>query len=284
MRFRFHTVLPIDECRRRLERATDRPRFFGADNGSAAVVGRIGRRRFHLYRRSSMGNAFAPHLYGFLEETGRGTSVLCSVRVPLGTVAFFTAILGFILFVATMSIVPTPWSVPVTGMGADLGRFVGYPIILAAGVLLVVFGRRLARGEDAELIGFARDSLLATDSFGTERTATTPESRGPLRTVDVSGRERLVQRLWMGTGILGFISIACLFAYGVYMNQDPEWLAPYVFGSIAIAFGTQLVIFGPDHDHVIAKQFPDNSDKFPIPARAIGLFFIFVGAAMVWVR
>jgi hypothetical protein len=83
--------------------------------------------------------------------------------VSLGTVVFFTLQFGVILFIALMSIVPTPWSVPVSGGSADLARFLGFPIVIGAGALIVFLGRRLARGNDAELVRFVRDTLLATE-------------------------------------------------------------------------------------------------------------------------
>jgi hypothetical protein len=163
MRHHFHTVLPVDECRRRLRLATDQERLFGSDTGSAAVMGRIGAHRFRLYRRSETANPFAPRFYGHLKATGQGASVTGSVRVPLFTVVFCTLQFGVILFITLMSIVPTPWSVPVAGTSADLARFLGFPVIIGAGTLLVVFSRRLARGDDVELVRFVRNTLLATE-------------------------------------------------------------------------------------------------------------------------
>jgi hypothetical protein len=99
--------------------------------------------------------------------------------------------------------------------------------------------------------------------------------------VDSGAREKRIKRLWQATFGLGFLVAAALIAIGAYTNYDSSSLLPYVFGSIGIAFGVQLVIFGPDHDRMLARDFPDQLSGVKLPMRGIGAFFIFVGAGMI---
>jgi hypothetical protein len=160
MRFYFHTALPVEECRRRLEASTDPDNFLFPARGTAQVLAQVGTKRFRLRHRGGMGNAFAPRFYGRLKVNGHGTDIVGRVRLPFSTMAFFTVLFLAILFVTS----PTPWSVPVGGLKRQLVSFSGTMVLLAALIALVTYATKSASWQRSHLTHFVRDILTPKDS------------------------------------------------------------------------------------------------------------------------
>ena len=140
-----------------------------APYGSKSVCGRIGNRAFRLRRRISYRNSFQTNAFGRLEPMARGTLIRCRFGMHRLVVAFLILWFGILLAIgtklaATVSIrqsTPIQWSVPVTLVG-----------LLISGVVLIRFGRLLARDEQRFLSQFICTILEAKEADQAKHAAT----------------------------------------------------------------------------------------------------------------
>ncbi len=105
--------------------------------------------------------------------------------------------------------------------------------------------------------------------------------------MDLDRRERRIKQLWRWTFTVGVLLIASLLVLGASTEYNPGPWYPTVFGSLALAFGSQLVFFGSDYDRMLARHYPDHAKDSELPARSLGFFVTFAGAAMIaisWLR
>jgi hypothetical protein len=100
--------------------------------------------------------------------------------------------------------------------------------------------------------------------------------------MEPTDREKRIKRLWNGTFIVWGLLILSLVPITLYTDYNTEPLVAYAFGSMAIAWGCQLVVFGQDYDQIIARDLPGEwFAGVKLPARLFGVFFILIGVGLI---
>jgi len=158
----FESPFPPEECRRRLEAATEPDRFRSDFTFRTAVLTRFTSDGFRLrLRRAFFRNSFSRLVYGRLRTTARGTMIEARVRLHPYVRAFTIVWFGFIGL----------WSALVIGLWI-VERFSGervfdsspWPGVLMAPALIVfgVLFLRTGRADAHELLTFMQSVLEAT--------------------------------------------------------------------------------------------------------------------------
>jgi hypothetical protein len=136
--------LKRDEIVKRLTAAIDRGwAFFG----SKPVVGQVDANAFRLRWRIGYRNSFQTVMFGRFVDEARGTRLACRSGMHPAVTAFMALWFAFVTPLAFVSV-----SALVNG-ASDPALFISV-LMLAFGVVLVAFGRWLARDERARLIAF----------------------------------------------------------------------------------------------------------------------------------
>jgi hypothetical protein len=147
---------PPDDCAARLRETMDSglgTRLFG----SRPVVGHVSGRSVHLRKRIGYGNSFQTVLVGRLEESDgrtvfRGNAGMHRlVAIFMGLWFCGVVLIGGLVFVSAIGEL-------LAGGGRPL-VLIAPPLMLAAGVGLVRFGRWLARDEERFLVDFVAEVI-----------------------------------------------------------------------------------------------------------------------------
>jgi hypothetical protein len=144
--------------------------------GSRPVVGRVAGRSVRLRKRIGYRNSFQTFLTGTLEPRGEGTAF----RARAGMHPFVAAFMA-VWFAAILLIGGPVFVAAVRGVAAEANGLVGLlapPLMLVCGLLLVWFGRYLARGEEQFLVSFVAEVLGARGEAEAEAGAGGDPPRG----------------------------------------------------------------------------------------------------------
>lgn len=145
----YFSQLPVDDCRRRLSRSTTL--FLGRTVGRSAVS----LADFTLHRVTFYANGNKPYAYvSFTEAAIGGTLVKVSMSATLFGRVFFVLWFGFLLVFTLLG------SSAVLQQGAEGLIFPLWGLgIAGAGLAFNAFGRMLAYGDPAFLLGFLQQEL-----------------------------------------------------------------------------------------------------------------------------
>ncbi|QUD90562.1 hypothetical protein [Phenylobacterium montanum] len=153
----FVSPLSIDQCISRVQAAVDPPWMIF---GSRMVVSwRIGR-RFRIRQRIWYGNSFQTSVGVKLIQDLNGTRVECRSGMEPTTTIFMAVWFGFVGLIGMSGFLAS--LLDRRNSGTTAAVFAAFPIgMIAFGVVLVMFGRWLARDERDFLIRFLRGRLDA---------------------------------------------------------------------------------------------------------------------------
>jgi hypothetical protein len=133
--------------------------------GSRPILGTIGQDTFKLQKRQFYRNSFAPQFYGHLRPWEHGTILEGEFKMHPSVRVFMLVWFSFLalfIIIALVSLTVSP-----KGVHDSSGGLLVIPIGLEVfGVALVIFGQRLARGEQGEIEAFLRSTLEATEAPG----------------------------------------------------------------------------------------------------------------------
>ena len=99
--------------------------------------------------------------------------------------------------------------------------------------------------------------------------------------MSLTPRQHRVWRVWQSVGVGGLVLIGALMVISARKGIDPATWAPFVFGAVAIAFGTILAGFPTEFDGILEHRMRAYGYAGGFPVRGVGIGFILVGGSMV---
>jgi len=157
---RFASALPRSACADRLREAVDSPFVLF---GKKSVVGTVGDAKATLRKRIKGRNSFQSCLRVTLADVSTGTTLECRGGLHLAVIVFMIFWMGVVVLIggsvflaAIIALTTTADSEIPPAMGLVIP-----PSMLLFGVVLVLFGRRMARGEEAFLLDFVAQTTTA---------------------------------------------------------------------------------------------------------------------------
>ena len=161
-RLELYSALSSSDCAARLSNAIDRDGvIWWSFGGSHPVAGRVQGPSFRIRKRISYRNSFQTFLTGSFQPQGAGTLIQGEFAMQGFTRAFIPLwfILGTIFFIVSLV------SMLLGSSPRDVGPWIIVPpLMLVVGVVLVRFGRHLARDEARFLTDFLQEVLSANDN------------------------------------------------------------------------------------------------------------------------
>ena len=156
------TILPIAECRRRIEAATDDLCSIG---GSRRVIGRVSANRLRARMRIRYRNSFQTWMIADIIEDGAGARIRCRFALhPL--VATFIGVWFLVVLLVCGAFLATAvveLHLRHEELSANAWSGLLFPVfMLTAGIALLWAGGNLAKDERGLLIDFLRGTLEAT--------------------------------------------------------------------------------------------------------------------------
>jgi len=159
------STFEVEECLRRIREATDAPKLqfffpFGY-GGSKPVFAKLRRNRIKLWKRRENRNDFAPCFLGVLSSEGSGSRLVGRFGMDR-TVRLFMAF--WLTFAVGITLVTLPSMVehlmhPKQG---ELSIFDFIPLgLVIFGTLMLSYGRRIGKQEEAFLLEFLQTTLQA---------------------------------------------------------------------------------------------------------------------------
>ncbi len=154
----WYTRLPVEECNARLRAGIDPERLafsWSGFAGSKPILGKVRDSGFRLRKRRYYKNDLAPFFYGrFVPE---GSSTRIEGEFKMHPVARVFVIVWFSFLACLFVIASIPF---VKGrQDADVGTLLASIGLAAFGIVLIKFGRWLARGEGRAIVAFLESTL-----------------------------------------------------------------------------------------------------------------------------
>ena len=87
--------------------------------------------------------------------------------------------------------------------------------------------------------------------------------------------------MWRSIGFGGLVVIGVLMVISARKGIDPATWAPFVFGAVAIAFGTILAGFPTEFDGILKHRMRAYGYAGGFPVCTVGIGFIVVGGSMM---
>jgi hypothetical protein len=157
--------LGVQECLRRIREATDRPKLqfffpFGY-GGSKSAFAKLRGNRIKLWKRRENRNDFAPCFLGVLSSDGSGSRLVGRFGMDRSVrlfVAFWLTFAGGI----TLATLPAMLEHLIHPKQGELSVFDFIPLgLVISGILMLNYGRRIGKQEDAFLLEFLQTTLQA---------------------------------------------------------------------------------------------------------------------------
>ncbi len=163
MTVNLQTRLSIEECNSRLLASVDIEHLgwtMSGYAGSKDILAKVSDNGFRLQKRRTHRNSFAPFFFGHFKPVDGGTLIEGEFKLHPATRVFGAVWFSLLLLFAIGVLMVTPDAktpsarMPLLGVAALMGAF---------GVCLLMFGQRLARGEQGVILEFLKHSFEASE-------------------------------------------------------------------------------------------------------------------------
>lgn len=156
----------VEECLRRIREATDAPKLqfffpFGY-GGSKPIFSKLRGSRIKLWKRKERRNDFAPCFLGVFSSQGSGSRLIGRFRMDRAVRLFIAFWLTFTIGITLVTLPALLDHLTNPKQQGQLSVFDFMPLgLVISGILLVMYGRRIGKSEEALLLDFLQTTLEA---------------------------------------------------------------------------------------------------------------------------